>query len=171
MPEVSDLDRRHMNELTAQVRSKSDKIRCLRAAGYARGDIARYLGIRYQFVYNVDTAPRPKATKPRPGSPDEAAGRAESSESVPNWVWTVIRKGGVIQLPAEFLETMGVAEGDQVQLALDGDIVRVLSRAAAIRELQNQVRRHVPEGVSLVDELIAERRAEAAREARNATDG
>jgi len=177
MPEVSDLDRRHMNELTAQVRSKSDKIRCLRAAGYARGDIARYLGIRYQFVYNVDTAPRPKVTKPPPVSPGEAAGRApadgsaESSESAPNWIWTMIRKGGVIQLPAEFLETMGVAEGDQVQLALDGDIVRVLSRAAAIRELQNQVRRHVPEGVSLVDELIAERRAEAAREARNATDG
>ncbi len=109
--------------------------------------------------------------------PFEAAERAVADESAepfepaPNWVWTIIRKGGVIQLTAEFLEAMGVAEGDQVQLALDGDIVRVLSRAAAIRELQNQVRRHVPEGVSLVDELIAERRAEATREARNATDG
>ncbi len=164
MPEVSDLDRRHMDELTAEASSKSDKIRCLRAAGYERGDIARYLDIRYQFVYNVDTAPRPKARKLPPGSPDEAAESAELSEPAPNWVWTTVRKGGVIQLPAEILETMGVAEGDQVQLALDGDVVRVLSRAAAIREAQELVRRYVPEGVSLVDELLAERRAEAARE-------
>ncbi len=170
MPEVSDLDRRHMDELTAEASSKSDKIRCLRAAGYERGDIARYLDIRYQFVYNVDTAPRPKARKPPPGSPDEAAERAVADESAepfepaPNWVWTIIRKGGVIQLTAEFLEAMGVAEGDQIQLALDGDVVRVLSRAAAIREVQDLVRRYVPKGVSLVDELLAERRAEAVRE-------
>ncbi len=73
-------------------------------------------------------------------------------------------KGGVIRLPAAVLTSMCVAEGDQVQLALDGGVVRVLSRAAAIREAQELVRRYVPEGVSLVDELLAERRAEAARE-------
>ena len=33
-----------------------------------------------------------------------------------------------------------------------------------IRRAQERVRRYVPEGVSLVDELIAERRAEARRE-------
>ncbi len=169
MPEVSDLDRRHMDELTAEARSKSDKIRRLRAAGYERGDIARYLGVRYQFVYNVDTAPQPKAERlPREAAPRQSS---EPSEAAPNWVWTTIRKGGVVQLPAEFLEAMGVTEGDQVQLARDGGVVRVLSRAAAIRELQDQVRRHVPAGVSLVDELLAERRAEAAGEARNPTDG
>ncbi len=164
MPEVSDLDRQHMDELTAEVRSKSDKIRCLRAAGYERGDIARYLGIRYQFVYNVDTAPQPKTERlPR----EVAPARRESSEPgepTPMWLWTTVGKGGVVKLPAEFLEAMGVAEGDQVQLALDGDVVRVLSRVAAIREAQELVRRYVPEGVSLVDELLAERRAEAARE-------
>ena len=171
MSGISDLDRRHMDELTAEARTTSDKIRHLRAAGYERGDIARYLGIRYQFVYNVDTAPQPKAEQRR--SRPEAARRAtavssqespEPFEPAPSWVWTMIRKGGVIQVPAAFLESMGVAEGDQVQLALDRDVVRVLSRAAAIRELQDQVRRYVPEGVSLVDELLAERRAEAARE-------
>jgi antitoxin component of MazEF toxin-antitoxin module len=176
MPEVSDLDRRHMDELTAEVRTKSDKIRCLRAAGYERGDIARYLGVRYQFVYNVDTAPQSKGKQLPLHSPREAAGSEAADESVaalepaPNWVWAVIRKGGTIQLPAEFLEAMGAAEGDQVQLALDRGVVRVLSRAAAIRELQDQVRRYVPAGVSLVDELLAERRSEAAREERAATD-
>ncbi|MCH8997984.1 MAG: AbrB/MazE/SpoVT family DNA-binding domain-containing protein [Proteobacteria bacterium] len=71
-----------------------------------------------------------------------------------------------MRLPVAVLESMGVAEGDQVQLALDGDIVRILSRAAALREAQELVRRYVPEGVSLADELLAERRVEAAREGR-----
>lgn len=164
MSDISDLDRRHMDELTAGVRTKSDKIRRLAAAGYARADIARYLGIRYQFVYNVVSAPQPKVTKLPPGSPREAGESAESFEPAPNWVWTTVRRGGVIQLPNGFLKAMGVAEGDQVQLALDGDVVRILSRAAALREAQALVRRYVPEGVSLVDELLAERRAEAARE-------
>ncbi len=164
MSEMSDLDRQHMDELTVELRTKSDKIRRLRRAGYKRGDIARYLGIRYQFVYNVDTAPRPKAT--RRATTVSSQDSPESLEPAPNWVWTTIRRGGVIQVPAGFLESMGAAEGDQVQLALDGDVVRVLSRAAAIREAQELVRRYVPEGVSLVDELLAERRAEVAREGR-----
>ena len=166
MPKASDPDRRHMDDLTAEACSKSDKIRCLRAAGYERGDIARYLGIRYQFVYNVDTAPRPKAEQPsrvRASARQESSGSGEPTPT-PMWLWTAIGKGGVVKLPAEFLDAMEVAEGDQIQLALNGGVVRVLSRATAIRELQDQIRRHVPEGVSLVDELLAERRAEAARE-------
>ena len=171
MSDISSLDRQRMDELSAELHTKSSKIRRLAAAGYERADIARYLGIRYQFVYNVLTAPQPEAERlPREAAPAPRQS-SEPSEAAPNWVWTTIRKGGVVQLPAEFLEAMGVTEGDQVQLALDGGVVRVLSRAAAIRELQDQVRRHVPAGVSLVDELLAERRAEAAGEARNPTDG
>ena len=171
MPQVSGLDRQRMDELTLGLHTKSSKIRCLAAAGFERADIARHLGIRYQFVYNVLTAPQLKAERlPR----ETATARRESPEPgapTPMWLWTTVGKGGGIRLPAEFLEAMDVVEGDQVQLALDGDAIRVLSQTAAIRELQAQVRRHVPEGVSLVDELLAERRAEAAREARNATDG
>ncbi|MEO0984234.1 MAG: AbrB/MazE/SpoVT family DNA-binding domain-containing protein [Cyanobacteria bacterium J06639_14] len=37
-------------------------------------------------------------------------------------------------------------------------------QASAIEKIQAMVRRYVPEGTSLVDELIAERRAEAERE-------
>lgn len=38
------------------------------------------------------------------------------------------------------------------------------TRRAAIRRIQEELRQFIPEGVSLVDELIADRRAEAARE-------
>ena len=49
-------------------------------------------------------------------------------------------------------------------LELDEDEVHLSSTRLAIRRIQRELRKHVPEGVSLVDELIAERRAEAARE-------
>ncbi|HLZ09654.1 MAG TPA: hypothetical protein VKT80_13770 [Chloroflexota bacterium] len=38
------------------------------------------------------------------------------------------------------------------------------TREEAIRRIQARVRKYIPAGVSLVDELIAERRAEAKRE-------
>ena len=42
---------------------------------------------------------------------------------------------------------------------------RLYSRATAIKRMQKLVARHVPPGVKLADELIAERRREARREA------
>jgi hypothetical protein len=44
------------------------------------------------------------------------------------------------------------------------ETVQESPRRAAIRRMQQEIRKVVPEGVSLVDELIADRRAEAARE-------
>ncbi|KPF80486.1 AbrB family transcriptional regulator [alpha proteobacterium AAP81b] len=72
--------------------------------------------------------------------------------------------GGRIIVPAEFRRAMGVAPGDTLVLSLEGEALRVQSHRAVVREIQASVRALVPPGVSLVDELIAERRAEAARE-------
>jgi len=171
MSVISDIDRRHMDALTAGVETKSDKIRRLDEAGYKRADIARYLGIRYQFVYNVLTQPRSAQGRPANTAGDRkvslgAGPRTETADaaSAPVWSWTTVGKGGAVQLPAAFLAALGVEEGDHVQLSCVGDTVRILGRRAALQELQKQVRSYVPEGVSLVDELLVERKAEAARE-------
>ncbi len=192
MSNLSDLDRRKMDELIAGLSdspeeiSKSEKMRRLAEAGYKRADIARYLDVRYQFVYNVLSAPRPVTHQPgrdqerqafdEPSVPFKAQSARspqspEPADASPGFVWTPVDKGGRIVLPMAFVDALGAGEGDQVQLALDGDVVRVLSRAAALRELQAQVRRFVPEGASLVDELLAERRAEAAKEAEPSPHG
>ena len=42
-----------INDKKKKVPSKSVAIRELAASGMSKGDIARALGIRYQFVYNV----------------------------------------------------------------------------------------------------------------------
>ncbi len=72
--------------------------------------------------------------------------------------------GGRLQIPAEIRKQLGLQDGDGVTLkVVDGEL-RVLSIQEAIRRAQKMIRQYVPEGVSLVDELIAERRAEAARD-------
>jgi hypothetical protein len=57
-----------------------------------------------------------------------------------------------------------VKPGDTLWLEETEDAVCMTSLRQAIRRAQDLVRQYVPPEVSLVDELIAERRAEAERE-------
>ena len=76
-----------------------------------------------------------------------------------------IAPGGRVVIPADFRKALGLAVGDDVVIELADGELRLRSLREAVRRAQEIVRKHVPEGVSLADELIAERRAEAAREA------
>ena len=67
-------------------------------------------------------------------------------------------------VPAEFRRALGVDIGDDVVSELMNGELRLRSLAAAIKRAQEIVRKYVPEGVSLADELIRERREEAGRE-------
>jgi AbrB family looped-hinge helix DNA binding protein len=72
--------------------------------------------------------------------------------------------GGKIVIPAQLRRTIGVRDGDTVVVEhADGALI-IRTREEAIRRLQDEVRRRTPETASLVDELIAERRREAARD-------
>jgi AbrB family looped-hinge helix DNA binding protein len=71
---------------------------------------------------------------------------------------------GRIVLPAAVRRQLGVAPGDQVVLHVEKDGVRVSSIAAAVRDAQATVRRHLRPGTKLVDELLAWRRSEVGRE-------
>ena len=79
-------------------------------------------------------------------------------------VRTKVGQGGRIVLPAEFRKAMGIKPGDEVILAMKDGEVRVFTRQAAIKRAQGMLREYIPEGRSLSDELIQERRAEAAKE-------
>ena len=57
--------------------------------------------------------------------------------------------------------------GDQVGVDLNDGDLRVRSLDAVVERAQELVRRYVPDNVSLVDELIEDRRAEAERELRD----
>jgi AbrB family looped-hinge helix DNA binding protein len=80
-----------------------------------------------------------------------------------------IDRNGRILIPIAIRKAMGVKAGDVLFLQCRNGAMRVQTYKQRIAWAQALVRRYVPAGVSLVDELIAERRAEAKREAAEAS--
>lgn len=66
---------------------------------------------------------------------------------------------GQVVIPAEFREALGINPGDAVLLILEGNGVRVTTRAAMIAELSGVFA--TPDRKSLSAELLEERRLEA----------
>ena len=77
---------------------------------------------------------------------------------------TKIGKGGRIVVPAKYRKALDLKPGDDVILVLEDGEVRITTLPRVIQRAQEIVRRYNPEGRSLVDELIRERRDEADRE-------
>ena len=77
---------------------------------------------------------------------------------------TKVDRHGRVVIPAEYRRALGLREGDEVMLQLDDGSLRILTRSEAIRRAQELVTKRTKGKRSLVDELTAERRAEAARE-------
>ena len=76
-----------------------------------------------------------------------------------------IGAGGRIVIPAEFRDELGLAVGDFVVISCDEGELRLSSFRERIRLMQEFVAARIrPELDSTVDDFIAERRAEAARE-------
>jgi bifunctional DNA-binding transcriptional regulator/antitoxin component of YhaV-PrlF toxin-antitoxin module len=73
---------------------------------------------------------------------------------------------GRIVVPVAIREALGLSEGDVLFASIEGEgEARLSTPRAAMRRVQAMVREFVPEGVSLVDELLEERRREAEAEA------
>jgi AbrB family looped-hinge helix DNA binding protein len=72
-------------------------------------------------------------------------------------------EGGRILVPSAFRKALGLQSGDTVFIEMRGDELVVRPAKAALRRLQDRLSAYSG-GSSVVDELIAERRAEAERE-------
>ena len=75
-----------------------------------------------------------------------------------------IGPGGRIVIPAAMRHELGLEPGDKVLFRLEDGNLRIVSREAALRRIRARLRKKVPPGVSLADELIRDRRREAALE-------
>jgi hypothetical protein len=172
------LDPGRMAEIAAARTTVSDKIRALDAAGYARADIARFLGKRYQHVRNVlvDDTQREgggyvMGRADLSGVREGPATTFEPDADYKSFVQgsrgsyrLIVRPDGSVLLPKEVLEAFEAGPGARVVAFLEGQEFRLISAGEAMRQAREMVQRIVPRGVSLADELIADRRAEAARE-------
>lgn len=166
-----------MVRMTEGLRTKADKIRTLGRAGYPRADIARFLDIRYQHVRNTLEA----AGIPMPSKGDDAdretrteqVGSAfheapASYKSEPDgwdghFPLNITPEGGLV-IPRALLDEMMLDPDGRVTAHVKDGELHIISPMAAIRRAQ-RIAKALDRGEgSVVDELIAERRAEAARE-------
>src|SRR5438034_1696728 len=113
-----------------------------------------------------------KATAPRPPRPITArkttptdvisakTGPVPAGQSWP----AKVTSGGRVVLPAAARNTLGLKDGSDLRIVLEDRQLVLIPYFEVIRRLQEKYRRLIPGDRSLADELIAERRAEAARE-------
>jgi len=73
---------------------------------------------------------------------------------------TTLSEGGNIAIPPEYRQALGLHIGDEIILRLEDGEVRIFPSQQRMKRAQELLRRYIPEGRSLSDELIAERRME-----------
>jgi AbrB family looped-hinge helix DNA binding protein len=72
-----------------------------------------------------------------------------------------VNENGRVVIPAAFRKALGINIGDEVVLRVEGDGLRITTLKQRVERAQRLVKKHVRRGASIVDELIAERRAAA----------
>ncbi len=72
--------------------------------------------------------------------------------------------GGRIVIPARMRQALGLKPGDDVILELEGGQLRVMTRSEGVRRAQAILHKYLANVPSAAEELLAERRAEAARD-------
>jgi AbrB family looped-hinge helix DNA binding protein len=77
---------------------------------------------------------------------------------------TKVSAGGRVVIPAEFRKALGIKTGDEVLVHMEDGSLRLMTKEASRQWARDAVKQLVPPGVSLADELIRDRREEAARE-------
>ncbi len=75
-----------------------------------------------------------------------------------------VADGGRIVIPAEVRKRLGMDVGAELVMTVEDDHATIMNANAARRRARQRVRRYVEPGVSLSEELMAERRKEAQRE-------
>ena len=83
-------------------------------------------------------------------------------------VAAAVRMGprGQINVPPALRNALGFVPGDDLVAYVEADRLVIERRDVTLARLQEEVSRIVPANVSLVDELLSERRHEAQREER-----
>jgi AbrB family looped-hinge helix DNA binding protein len=82
---------------------------------------------------------------------------------MPEEARTRVNENGRVVIPSSFRKALGIEVGDEVVLRIEDDELRITTQQRRIQRAQRRARQKL-KGVSLVDELLAERRAAAKRE-------
>ncbi len=75
-----------------------------------------------------------------------------------------VNENGRVVIPASYRRALGIKAGDEVILRMEDDELRITTMKRRLERARRRIRQYVKPGVSLADELIAERREAAKRE-------
>ena len=75
-----------------------------------------------------------------------------------------VDSAGRVIIPTAMRERFGIRQGDEVVIDVDEGGMHLKTQAQVIRDFQDYFTQFTTPGVSLVDELLRERREEAKRE-------
>jgi AbrB family looped-hinge helix DNA binding protein len=75
-----------------------------------------------------------------------------------------IGQGGRLVVPVKLRNALKIKAGDELVVRLENDSIRLIPMQQAVRLAQKAVRKYVPKGDSLVNDLIQARREEGGRE-------
>ena len=75
-----------------------------------------------------------------------------------------VNENGRVVIPASYRKALGIKAGDEVILRMEDDELRITTMKRRLERARRRIREYVKPGVSLADELIAERREAAKRE-------
>jgi bifunctional DNA-binding transcriptional regulator/antitoxin component of YhaV-PrlF toxin-antitoxin module len=92
-----------------------------------------------------------------------------STSTIPERLDIQLGPGGRIVIPAVFRDAMQVEEGGRLMARIVDGELRLITPEMGVRKAQKLVRAMIPPGVSLVDDLIEERRREFQRELEDAS--
>jgi AbrB family looped-hinge helix DNA binding protein len=82
---------------------------------------------------------------------------------MPEETRTRVNENGRVVIPSSFRKALGIEVGDEVVLRIEDDELRITTQQRRIQRAQHRARQYA-KGGSLVDELLAERRAAARHE-------
>ena len=75
---------------------------------------------------------------------------------------TRLNENGALELPLSVQRALGLHPGDEIVLRVENDELRMTTTAKRVERAQQLFRKYVGERVRLSDELLADRRREAA---------
>lgn len=75
-----------------------------------------------------------------------------------------LAEGGRLVIPARMRKALGIEKGDAVWLAMENGELRVRAARSALRRIQAQLKDLGPPGRPVSEQLVADRRIEAAGE-------
>ena len=153
--QLSDEMRERMTATTTDKDTVSEKIRALSANGYSRSQIADFLEINATQVRNALRYA---------GAKDGGAEKDEGSDESFGPAWVSIGPGGRVVIPATLRRALNIEEGDELYAELEDGTIRLSTRMAAVHRARALVRQYIPNDVSLVEELLTERRREVSEE-------